>query len=100
MSKLTESMAGPKENEHQVSESIRKYLKATGWLVIRNQQNIGSMKGISDFTIIKEGRVIFLEVKSERGKQSDEQRNFEMLIKLHGGEYYLIKSINELVRII
>jgi hypothetical protein len=40
--------------------------------------------------------IIFLELKSEKGKQTDEQKEFEERVKKFGAEYRVIRSIEEL----
>ncbi len=41
-------------------------------------------------------RLIFLELKSEKGKQRPEQVAFQKLIESQGAEYHLIRSIEDL----
>ncbi len=52
-------------------------------------------KGIPDIIVIKKGQFIGLEVKSATGKQSPEQRIFEEHAKMHGGFYYVVRSLEE-----
>lgn len=81
--------------EKEIVKELRKYWKQNGWYVIRNQQNIGSHKGLSDFTIIKGGIVIFVEVKSDKGRQSPAQKLFEKDIVQHGGYYCVCRSVDD-----
>ena len=54
-------------------------------------------KGTADFYVLRGGHAIFLECKKGKtGKQSPEQRAFEILVKEQGASYYLIRSIEEL----
>lgn len=82
-------------NEKEAIKELKKYWKANGWYVIRNQQNIGSHKGLADFTVIKNGFVIFVEVKGEKGRQSPAQKNFEQDIISNGGYYCICRSIED-----
>ena len=41
-------------------------------------------------------RTIFLETKSIRGKQTKEQKEFQVKAEVQGCEYYVIRSIEEL----
>jgi len=84
-------------NEKDVLKQIRDYLKLRGYSIIRNQQNIGSMKGIADLTILRRGVVIFLEVKAPKGKQRPDQIIFQKFIEDAGGKYILAGSIDELM---
>lgn len=81
--------------EKEVVKELRNYWKQNGWYVIRNQQNIGSHKGLADFTVIKNGIVIFAEVKGAKGRQSQAQKEFEKNIKKHGGYYCVCKSVDD-----
>lgn len=45
-------------------------------------------------------RVIFLELKSATGKQSDDQKKFEKLVDSMGCEYHLARSVDEVISII
>lgn len=45
----------PKEKETTIQNRIRDFLSLNGWLVIRHQQSLGSLKGLSDLTAIKDG---------------------------------------------
>lgn len=83
-----------KQTENQIQSAIRDYLKWHDWYVIRNQQSLGSLKGLADLTAIKGGRVLWVEVKTPRGRQSVYQMDFEAAIKAHGGEYLLTDSVD------
>lgn len=84
--------------EKEAIKELKKYWKTNGWYVIRNQQNIGSHKGLADFTILKDGMVIFVEVKGDKGRQSPAQQEFENDIKKHGGEYILCRSVDDFIK--
>jgi Holliday junction resolvase len=87
-----------KQTETQIQSAIREWLQWKGWFVIRNQQSLGSLKGLADLTAIKNSRVLWIEVKTPRGKQSDYQIEFEAAIKAHGGEYVLADSVEVVER--
>lgn len=62
-----------------------KKLKATGLLA-----------GVSDLIILKpNGKTIFVEVKTEIGKQSDAQSEFQKKVQDMGFDYYLVRSLQE-----
>lgn len=52
-------------------------------------------RGISDIIVIKNGRFIGLEVKSKTGSQSPEQKTFEKGVRDAGGEYHVVRSIDD-----
>lgn len=57
-----------------------------------------STRGISDFIAIIKGQFVGLESKSDVGRQSDDQRDFEDAVKAAGGHYYVIRSVDDLER--
>ena len=59
-----------------------------------------AMRGVPDIIIIsKEGKFIGLEVKTEKGKQSDYQFEFAKKCILHNAEYYIVRSIDDVQKI-
>ena len=56
---------------------------------------MGLTKGVADFLLIS--RILALEMKTETGKQTKEQEEFERLIWRFGGEYHLVRSAIECV---
>lgn len=55
--------------------------------------------GSPDIFVVKDGFIIGLEIKSKVGKQSPAQKEFERAIKEAGGEYRIIKSLDDLKEI-
>jgi len=62
-------------------------------------------EGTADFVVLKGDidtmlrprcRIIFLELKGEKGKQSPEQAEFQKLVEAQGASYFIIRSIEEL----
>ena len=53
--------------------------------------------GCADLFILKAGKMICLEVKSETGRQRPEQQQFERDVKKNGGEYYLVRCIQDVL---
>lgn len=52
----------------------------------------GSHKGFPDILVIKDKRIIFLEVKSATGSQSDHQVKMQHWVEKQGAEYYIVRS--------
>ena len=86
-------LKGTKETD--IQNAIRDYLKWHGWLVIRHQQTLGSHKGLSDLTALKDGWTVYIEVKTPRGTRSQDQIDFCNDVIKHGGTYVLARSIND-----
>lgn len=60
----------------------------------------GSKRGIPDILVIKSGRTIALEVKTKTGKQSEYQKEVEENFKKQGQEYYIVRSLDEVIKIL
>ena len=57
-----------------------------------------AMQGVPDIIIIGDGGfVIFLEIKSSGGKLSKSQKEFQRRCKEVGAEYYVIKTVDQLI---
>ena len=72
----------------------------------RNKIEAGTLKatgllaGVSDLIVVLPNRILFLELKTETGQQSDSQVEFSCIISVLGFEYYVIRSIDEFKNII
>lgn len=60
----------------------------------------GMLPGVSDLTIIKPDKIIFVEMKNAVGRQSKAQRTFQRRLEEFGYEYYLCRSLEEFKEII
>ena len=89
------NILSPKEKETDIQNQIRDYLRMKGWFVIRHQQSMGSLKGLSDLSALKNGITIYIEVKTSKGKQSEYQKQFQQEIESHGGVYILARGIDD-----
>jgi len=89
-----------KEKEGVIQNRIRDFLRYNGWYVIRHQQSLGSLKGLSDLSAIKNGVTIYVEVKTPRGHQSEYQKEFQEEIEAHGGIYILARSIEDVKKVL
>lgn len=54
-------------------------------------------RGLPDIIVVAGGAFIALEVKSSIGKQSPDQKLIEAEIKKHGGKYYLVRSLEDVI---
>ena len=57
-------------------------------------------RNLSQATEVVFARIIFLEIKSAKGKLRTEQKCFKTLVEGFGAEYYIIRSIEELAEIL
>jgi hypothetical protein len=60
----------------------------------------GLVAGVSDVIVIQPNRIVFVEVKLEKGKQQQNQIEFENTVKALGFEYYVVRSLEEFKNII
>lgn len=98
--------------EHDIQNSIRLKLSELGYCVFR--VNVGKFKtadgrwfdtglpkGFSDLIAVKDGRISFIEVKTETGKASPEQLNFiEQMRSRYGCNAGIARSVDDAVRIV
>ncbi len=78
-----------------IQNAVKQFLQLRGWYVIRNQQGLGSHKGMADLTACKNGIVAFIEVKTPKGRQSDYQKQFQNDIAAHGCVYEIATCIED-----
>jgi Holliday junction resolvase len=95
--------------EQKIQRQIIEYLTLKGWFVIKNN-TVGiyvksrdsyipnPARGLADLTAIREGRVVMIECKVAKGKQSPSQAQFEANWKGKGGEYILVRSLDEVIK--
>lgn len=60
----------------------------------------GLLAGVSDLIVIIPNKILFIELKTETGRQSPVQKEFEERITKLGFEYHLIRSLNEFQNLI
>lgn len=99
-------------NEHSIQNSIRLKLSELGFCVFR--ANVGRFqtkdgrwfdtglpKGFSDLMAVKDGRIYFLEVKTETGRASQEQLNFLAVMRdRYGCVSGIVRSVEEAVELV
>jgi len=80
-----------------IKRQIKDYLRLKGWFVFHNLAGLGVYPGISDFTAIRNGVVVFIEIKITHGKLSDNQRKFWRDIEANGGCYTILTSVENAI---
>lgn len=96
------------EKEKDVQKACLDYLAARGFFHYRN--NTGAFKdkgtgawyrfgtvGSPDIIAVINGVYVAIECKGTKGKQSDAQKDFEDRLIQAGGEYFLVRSLDELI---
>lgn len=56
--------------------------------------------GSPDIFVLRDGILFGFEVKSDKGKQSDLQKEFEQQMTQNGGWYYVVRSLDEVIKIL
>ena len=53
----------------------------------------GLYAGVSDLIMIHFGKVYFFEVKTDTGRQSEKQIDFQKLVENQGFQYFLVRNL-------
>jgi len=64
------------------------------------KKSLGMKSGVSDLIVLIPNKVIFIECKDEKGKQSNNQKEFEKTVSALGFEYHVVRSLDEFKMII
>lgn len=57
----------------------------------------GLMSGVSDLILLLPNKAVFVEVKTDIGRQSDKQKEFEQIVTALGFEYWLVRSLEDFI---
>ena len=60
-------------------------------------KRMGLRSGVADMVIVKNGCALFLELKSEVGRQSENQKQFQSDVIDAGAEYAIAHNIDEAI---
>lgn len=98
--------------EHDIQNAVRIRLSELGYAVFRINSgkvrmsdgrwfDTGVPKGFSDLIAVKDGKIYFIEVKTETGKASKEQLNFLAVMRdKYGCAADIARSVEDAVRIV
>lgn len=83
--------------ETQIRLGIKKFLKEVGFYVIDTEQNRRTRvtPGLSDLIAFGHGVVLFVEVKTEKGKLSAYQEEFGGAVSQNGGNFLVWRSTHD-----
>ena len=85
-----------KVTEADIRRQVTDYLQLRQYFCFYVLQGLGAYKGIPDLIAVKNGRVLFIELKTARGRQSDHQKKFQADLEAAGGKYVLCRGVDEL----
>jgi Holliday junction resolvase len=94
--------------ESDVQRALVQVLSYAGWLVMHipnqstrgRQRWAGLLPGAPDLVVVKRSRVVFLEVKTEKGKVSEKQLEVHNLLRLHGIEVRVVRDVDDIADLI
>jgi len=84
--------------ESVIQSKIINEAKKNGYLVLKVVKC--NMNGYPDITLFKDNKTIFVEVKNEKGIQSEIQKYIQKQLESKGFEYYLVRSLDEFKNIV
>ena len=74
--------------------------RAGGFMAMKDLLLTGLLSGVSDLIVVLRGKVIFVEVKNDKGKQSEKQILFQKQVENLGFEYHLVRNLKSFQEII
>lgn len=81
----------PREDENRdFRPAVIEYAELMGWLVYFTQDSRGSPAGFPDLVLVRRGRLVFAELKSETGSLSRQQRLWRDVLRLVPGVEYFV----------
>lgn len=67
---------------------------------LMRKKSTGLKAGVSDLIVLLPNKVLFVEVKTNTGVQSDKQKEFQQQVEKLGFEYHLVRSLDDFIKII
>lgn len=106
---MTTQLTMPKPTEKQLQSAILDYLTMRHFLVWRNNSGtvmtdtnrrikLGKAGSPDIVGMTKSGQWLGIEVKGEKGRQRDSQKEFELEVKQNKGVYLLVHSWDEFIQ--
>lgn len=88
------------QTETLIRHSVTAALRLAGWDVTYHLQGVGCRRGFPDLTAMKDGKTVYIEVKTETGRQSDYQKYFQKVCENHGCKYILARSTADIAELL
>lgn len=81
--------------------SISNELGGRNALATMIAKSMGLTEGVSDtIVILPVGKLLFVEFKTDTGRQSPSQKDFQTRVEEHGYRYVIVRSVEEFKKII
>lgn len=84
--------------ESVIQSKIVNEAKKNGYIVLKVVKC--NMNGYPDLTLFKDNKTIFIEVKNEKGIQSELQKYIQKQLEKEGFKYFLVRSLDEFKKIV
>ncbi len=87
------------KDENAVKKAVIKYLDKFGWFhfpIIQNFKKAQGMRGVPDRIAMKNGVVLFIEIKKPGGVLSEYQELFKASCEHHGCIYVVVEDVGDL----
>ena len=65
-----------------------------------NLKKQGVLAGVADLIVVKKNKVIFLELKVGKNKQSDYQLEFQKQVEDLGHKYFLCYDLDDVIKVV
>ena len=87
--------------ESDLQGKIERYCRDHHWFFFHDRSRECNAKGFPDLVIaMPAGRVVWLELKSARGKLRPEQKQVRLMLLALGHEWYLCRSFKHFIEIV
>lgn len=99
-----------KEIEHTIQVGIIRYLRLNNidcfavpnggqrnLIVAKKLKDEGALAGVSDIIILENGTCRFVEIKQEKGRQQESQKEFEKIVSDHNMVYEIWRSLEDAI---
>jgi len=95
-------IAATSSSESQFERQVKQLAALFGYAYYHTWRSIHSPDGYPDCCLAKPGRLVFIELKSEKGKVSDKQQEWLDTLEAAGAEAYVFRpsQFDELVEIL
>lgn len=84
--------------EKEITAQIRHYLKLKGIFHWKNWAGLGSSRGVADILGSYQGKLLAIEVKTARGRISDDQQAFIDRVNQEGGLAFVARSLDDVMK--
>jgi hypothetical protein len=61
---------------------------------------LGLRSGVSDLVVVLPGKILFLEIKTPTGKQSESQKVFQSMVESLGHQYAIARSVEDVIKLL